>query len=163
MPTLGSSLGGSNFPKAKVDCSKPQESSKVDQHPYKAHTCMRVQACARTHMHTHTQAGTKKQKTDNFDRTRPESERQLPWGPNLALFKGLLHFLPWSSFLTCSEIRVQVSVLCLFILTLKFSFFCDLTFPCFLALSNLMFSRIVGLIPGTDGISWFWEMRFDSA
>ena len=77
MPTLSSSMGGSNFPKAKVDCSKPQESSKVDQHPLQGthvHACMH----ARTHTHTHTQAGTKKQKTDNLDRTRPESERQLP-------------------------------------------------------------------------------------
>ena len=83
MPTLSSSMGGSNFSKAKVDCSKPQESSKVDQHPLQdthVHACMH--ACARTHTHTHThthtQAGTKKQKTDNLDRTRPESERQLP-------------------------------------------------------------------------------------
>ena len=51
MPTLSSSMGGSNFPKAKVDCSKPQESSKVDQHPLQG---THVHACVHAHTHTHT-------------------------------------------------------------------------------------------------------------
>ena len=66
MPTLSSSMGGSNFSKAKVDCSKPQESSKVDQHPLQdthVHACMHARA--RTHIHTHTHTHTGRQAPKN--------------------------------------------------------------------------------------------------